>query len=228
VKRVRPQPAPVWRLHLVALVLCALLAALRGRVLSLQIPDVERGREFLQDQGEMRAVRTAEIPAYRGVITDRRGEPLAVSTPVVSLWADPRLLAASGRVAELAEALEMEVSALREKLSRYASKRFMYLQRHRIPAEARDVLERDIKGVYGQREYRRFYPAGEVAAQLVGFTNLDGEGIAGLELAYNDWLRGTPRPQSQYRSATAVPATQGVEPRGLRAGSRVRFRGHPG
>lgn len=192
-KRVRPQPAaPAWRLHLVALVLCALLAALLVRVLSLQILDVERGREFLQDQGEMRAVRTAEIPAYRGVITDRRGEPLAVSTPVVSLWADPGLLAASGRVAELAEALHMDVSLLREKMSRYAGKRFMYLQRHRIPAEARAVLKREINGVYGEREYRRFYPAGEVAAQLVGFTNLDGEGIAGLELAYNDWLRGTP------------------------------------
>jgi len=193
VKRVSSQPAaPAWRLHLVALGLSALLLLLLGRVLSLQILDVERGREFLQDQGEMRAVRTAEIPAYRGVITDRRGEPLAVSTPVVSLWADPRLLAASGRVGELAQALDIEVSELREKLSRYAGKRFMYLQRHRIPAEARDVLELDIEGVYGEREYRRFYPAGEVAAQLVGFTNLDGEGIAGLELAYNDWLRGMP------------------------------------
>jgi cell division protein FtsI (penicillin-binding protein 3) len=68
----------------------------------------------------------------------------------------------------------------------------MYLQRHRVPADARVILEKRIRGVYGEREYRRFYPAGEVAAQLVGFTNVDGEGIAGLELAYDDWLRGAP------------------------------------
>ena len=68
----------------------------------------------------------------------------------------------------------------------------MYLQRHRVPADAREMLEKRIAGVYGEREYRRFYPAGEVAAQLVGFTNVDGQGIAGLELAYNDWLQGAP------------------------------------
>jgi cell division protein FtsI (penicillin-binding protein 3) len=162
-----------WRFHLVVVVLCSLLALLVGRILSLQVLDTERGRQFLQNQGDRRAVRTAEIPAYRGVITDRRGEPLAVSTPVVSIWANPELLGGSERLGELAE-------------------QFMYLQRHRVPADARVILEKRIRGVYGEREYRRFYPAGEVAAQLVGFTNVDGEGIAGLELAYDDWLRGAP------------------------------------
>ncbi len=181
-----------WRYYVVIGVLCSLLALLVGRVLSLQVLDTERGREFLQDQGAMRSVRTAEIPAYRGVITDRRGEPLAVSTPVISIWANPRILAGSERLGELAEALAMDPGALREKLQRYAGKQFMYLQRHRVPAEAREVLGLRIRGVYGEREYRRFYPAGEVAAQLVGFTNVDEVGIAGLELAYNDWLQGVP------------------------------------
>ena len=181
-----------WRFYLVLAVLCSLLALLVGRILSLQVLDTERGREFLQNQGERRSVRTAEIPAYRGVITDRRGEPLAVSTPVVSIWADPRLLTTSERLPELAQVMGMDLATLQQKLDSYQGKRFMYLQRHRIPSDARAILEKRIRGVYGEREYRRFYPAGEVAAQLVGFTNVDGKGIAGLELAYDQWLRGAP------------------------------------
>jgi len=169
-----------------------MLALLVGRILSLQILDTERGHEFLQDQGAMRSVRTAEIPAFRGVITDRRGEPLAVSTPVISIWADPTLLEGSERLPELATALGLDPASLDERLARYRGRHFMYLRRHMIPAEAREVLGMRIGGVFGQREYRRFYPAGEVAAQLVGFTNLDEQGIAGMELAYDEWLRGVP------------------------------------
>jgi cell division protein FtsI (penicillin-binding protein 3) len=169
-----------------------MFAVLVGRVLSLQILDIERGHEFLQDQGEMRSLRSAEIPAYRGVISDRRGEPLAVSTPVVSIWANPKILNGSERLGELAEALGMPLSDLKARLVRYEGKQFMYLQRHRVPVDAREILSKRIAGVYGEREYRRFYPAGEVAAQLVGFTNVDDEGIAGLELAYDDWLQGVP------------------------------------
>jgi cell division protein FtsI (penicillin-binding protein 3) len=182
----------LWRLYVVAAVLLSMAVLLIGRVLSLQILDTERGYAFLQDQGEMRSLRTAEIPAYRGVITDRHGEPLAVSTPVVSIWANPQRLAGSERLPELADALGMPLATLEDKLGRYADKQFVYLQRHRVPHEAREILARRFPGVYGEREYRRFYPAGEVAAQLVGFTNVDDEGIAGLELAYNEHLKGVP------------------------------------
>ena len=126
------------------------------------------------------------------MILDRRGEPLAVSTPVVSIYANPQLLKTSDRLGELAEALDMELSLLQDKLARYDNKQFMYLLRHQVPDHAREILDKRIKGVFGEREYRRFYPAGEVAAQLVGFTDVDGQGIAGLELTYNDWLKGTP------------------------------------
>jgi cell division protein FtsI (penicillin-binding protein 3) len=169
-----------------------MLVALVGRVLSLQILDTEHGYEFLQSQGEMRAVRTAEIPAYRGVITDRRGEPLAVSTPVISIWVNPSVLADSPRLPELAAALGLELATLQERLARYKGKQFMYLQRHMVPEDARKILALKIMGVSGEREYRRFYPAGEVVGQLVGFTNVDDQGIAGLELAYEDWLKGQP------------------------------------
>jgi len=184
------KPVPPWRFYLVLVMLCSMTTLLVGRVLSLQVLDTDRGYQFLQGQGEMRSVRTVEIPAYRGMISDRRGEPLAVSTPVVSIWANPKILQQSDRLPELAEALGISLDTLRGKLSRYKGKQFMYLQRHRVPADARTVLEKRIRGVYGEREYRRFYPAGEVAAHLVGFTNVDDEGIGGLELAYNDWLTG--------------------------------------
>jgi cell division protein FtsI (penicillin-binding protein 3) len=174
------------------MVLIGMLIALVGRVLSLQILDTERGYEFLQSQGEMRSVRTAEIPAYRGVITDRRGEPLAVSTPVISIWGNPSVLADSSRLPELAAALGLELATLQERLARYEGKQFMYLQRHMVPEDARKILALKIMGVSGEREYRRFYPAGEVVGQLVGFTNVDDQGIAGLELAYEDWLKGQP------------------------------------
>lgn len=190
----RKQSAAVspWRFWLVALILVLLLLALVIRVMSLQILNSDRGREFLQVQGEMRSLRSAEIPAYRGVISDRRGEPLAVSTPVISIWANPAVLSQSTRLPEFAKDLGMELGALKEKLARYEGKQFMYLQRHRVPSDARKILAKRYAGVHGEREYRRFYPAGEVASQLLGITNVDGEGIEGLELAYDDWLQGTP------------------------------------
>ncbi len=186
------KPESLVRFYLVMMVLIGMLVALVGRVLSLQILDTEHGYEFLQSQGEMRAVRTAEIPAYRGVITDRRGEPLAVSTPVISIWVNPSVLADSPRLPELAAALGLELATLQERLARYKGKQFMYLQRHMVPEDARKILALKIMGVSGEREYRRFYPAGEVVGQLVGFTNVDDQGIAGLELAYEDWLKGQP------------------------------------
>lgn len=191
-RRAQKQPLSFWRFYIVVGVLCLLLVLLVWRVLSLQILNFEHGYEFLQDQGAMRSVRTAEIPAYRGVISDRRGEPLAVSTPVVSIWANPQLLKDSSRLDELAQAVGMELPALRAKLALYEGKQFMYLLRHQVPAHARSILDKRIEGVFGEREYRRFYPSGEVAAHLVGFTNVDGQGIAGMELAYNEWLQGKP------------------------------------
>jgi cell division protein FtsI (penicillin-binding protein 3) len=191
-KRAQYIPVSPWRLHLIAIVIAILFAALVLRIVSLQVLDTDRGYAFLQDQGEARFVRSAEIPAYRGIITDRRGEPLAVSTPVISLWANPGKVVASGRTGELATALALSADKLDKRLARYAGKEFIYLQRHMTPADARSVLRLKIDGVGGRREYQRYYPAGEVVSHLVGFTNVDEQGIEGIELAYDDWLRGTP------------------------------------
>lgn len=185
-------PVSPWRWQLIVSFICLLFVLLFWRVLSLQVLDTDRGYEFLQDQGEARFLRTSVIPAYRGLIEDRRGEPLAVSTPVISLWANPRLLVESQRLADLAKALDMSVASLEERLQRYSAKSFMYLERHMRPARAEAILRMKIAGVRGQREYQRYYPAGAVTAHLVGITDLDDRGIEGMEMAYESLLQGVP------------------------------------
>ena len=181
-----------WRFYSVALVMTAATLALIWHVASLQVlPDTDKGFEFLQNQGQSRTLRTEPITAYRGVITDRNGEPLAVSTPVASLWANPKvLLQAPQRWAELSQALGWNKAELESRLARYSSREFMYLQRHLPPQAAETILALDIPGVYSQTEYRRYYPAGDVTAHLVGMTDIDDRGQEGMELAYDAWLSG--------------------------------------
>ncbi len=183
---------PRWRYALVLLVMALLPAVVLKHVAGLQvIAGTDHGYRFLQGQGNARTVRTESIPAYRGLLTDRRGEPLAVSTPVVTLWANPQILSNSASdLAPLATLLDLGVRQLKERLARYGGKEFMYLARHLTPREASKILDLDIPGVYSQQEYKRFYPSGEVASQLVGFTDIDDRGQEGLELAYDDWLSG--------------------------------------
>ncbi|RZO81680.1 MAG: penicillin-binding protein 2 [Halieaceae bacterium] len=176
----------------ICVALSALAATLVGRLILLQITDGGQGAVFLREQGALRTVRTAEIPVYRGLIEDRNGTPLAVSSPVVSLWANPQQLKDSPRLNDLATLLSLDASALQDKLNFYGDKQFMYLARHQTPDFARRVLREGFAGVRGEREYRRYYPAGEVAAQVLGLTNVDGHGIAGVELAFEEWLRGVP------------------------------------
>ena len=180
------------RVLVVAAVLAGLFGMLLFRLVQLQVGASQYGADFLKRQGDLRAVRSAEIPAYRGLITDRRGSPLAVSTPVVTLWANPQQLIGSGKEPALAQLLNLPVDDFVKKLERYRNKQFMYLARHQTPAVARAVLSSDIPGIYGQREYRRFYPAGEVVSQLVGTTNIDGDGASGVEMRFDHRLQGVP------------------------------------
>ena len=181
---------PRWRYYLVMLFLVALPLTLLVKIAQLQIlPSEERGVGFLQSQGDNRSIRTVSIPAHRGVITDRNGEPLAVSTPVTAIIANPQQIQ-SDDIDRLAKAMGLPVSQLRSRLQRYRNKSFMYLARQLPAAEAKRILDLDIIGVSTQREYRRFYPAGEVTAQLVGVTNISDHGLEGVELAYDSWLSG--------------------------------------
>ncbi len=163
--------------------------ALIGRAIDVQLVR----SEFYQKQGDERFLREIEIPTSRGMITDRNGEPLAVSTPVESVWGNPKeLLKSPDRFPQLAAALGTDTDTLTRKLTQRAEKEFVYLKRRINPAEARRILALDVPGVFSQREYRRFYPQGEAIAHVLGFTNVDDAGQEGMELALNDWLRGEP------------------------------------
>ncbi|HNE25928.1 MAG TPA: penicillin-binding transpeptidase domain-containing protein [Pseudomonadales bacterium] len=182
-------PRGDWRIRAVwgFLGLLALLLILR-----LADHQVLMNHAFLQKQGEARTVRTEKIQAHRGMITDRNGEPLAVSTPVVTLWANPKVIGTDlDKWRAIGHVMSWSEQELREKMAQYSDKEFMYLRRQISPAEAEMVLAQGIDGIYGQREYKRFYPAGEVVASLVGFTNIDDQGQEGVELEYNDALTGT-------------------------------------
>ena len=183
---------PRWRYYLVMLVLASLPILLLVKIAQLQIlPSQERGVDFLQHQGDSRAIRNITIPAYRGLITDRNGEPLAISTPVTAIVANPKNIQKSD-IERLSLALKISESQLQSRLKRYRNKSFMYLVQQLPNDEAEKILKLNIPGVSGQQRYKRFYPAGEVTAQLVGFTNYLDIGQEGMELAYDDWLTGEP------------------------------------
>lgn len=187
----KQQQLPKWRFTVVLVLLAALLSLLVGRVLALQVLDTERGSDFLQGQGDARSVRTEHIPAYRGVITDRSGEPLAVSTPVASIWINPRHLTEDKQqLQQLAAAVGIPYRQLQNKIEDNQRRQFVYLRRHLSPQDAEKVVALGLPGVNLQREYKRYYPAGEVASHIVGFTNIDDQGQEGMELAYENWLRG--------------------------------------
>jgi cell division protein FtsI (penicillin-binding protein 3) len=162
-------------------------SALAARAVHLQVFN----KDFLNHQADSRHLRTEKISAHRGSITDRHGEPLAISTPVDSVWANPKELAAAvDHVPELARALDVDADQLMRRITRSMGKEFVYLRRHLSPQKARQVMDLKLPGVNVLREYRRYYPAGEVAGHVVGFTSIDDEGQEGLELAFNHWLAG--------------------------------------
>ncbi len=178
-----------WRFRVVLGLLALMVGAICWRIIDLQVVD----RDFLKGQGDARSLRHIPIPAHRGLITDRNGEPLAVSTPVTTLWANPKEMQASkDRWPQLAAALGQNPQQLTERLTQQASKEFIYLVRGLTPEQGQHVLDLKVPGVYGLEEFRRFYPAGDVTAHMVGFTDLDDHGREGVELAYDEWLAGVP------------------------------------
>ncbi|CRM21899.1 Peptidoglycan synthase FtsI precursor [Pseudomonas sp. 22 E 5] len=178
-----------WRFRLMLGLLALMVGAIAWRIVDLQVVD----RDFLIGQGDARSLRHIPIPAHRGLITDRNGEPLAVSTPVTTLWANAKeLQVAKDRWPALAAALGQDPKALAERLEAQANKEFIYLVRGLTPEQGQQVLDLKVPGVYGIEEFRRFYPAGETTAHMVGFTDIDDHGREGVELAYDEWLAGVP------------------------------------
>ncbi len=179
----------LWRHYVVVVVFLGACTGVAARVVYLNVTD----RDFLQQQGDARSIRVESLPAYRGVIYDRHGQPLAVSTPVAAIWTDPSFVQLSeDAVRALADVLNLDARSLTRQLAAHADREFLYVKRQVPWSVAERVRALGLTGVYIQREYRRYYPAGEMAAHVVGMTNIDDLGLEGLELSYDDHLRGHP------------------------------------
>lgn len=188
-KRVSDVQLFTWRYVFLIFVLIVCGAGLMWRMVDLTVID----QAFLQDQGDARAIRTIETPAYRGMITDRNGEPLAISTPVQSVWANPQDFDFQNKkIPQLARLLNIQAARIKRSLKRAGKREFVYLRRGLAPAKAKKIKALNIPGVNLQREFKRFYPEGEITAHILGFTNVDDDGQEGLELEYNNWLQGAP------------------------------------
>jgi len=177
------------RVSLVIAFFALLASSLVARAVHLQVLD----KDFLNQQADTRHLRIESISAHRGTILDRNGEPLAISTPVDSIWVNPKeFTSALDKVPQLASALELKPEVLMRRIARSMGKEFLYLKRHLNPNVAQAVMALKLPGINVQREYRRYYPASEVTGHLVGFTDIDDQGQEGLELAMNHWLQGEP------------------------------------
>ncbi len=175
------------RARLLAALLALTALVLIGRSVQLQVFD----QQFIARQADMRHARTAKLEAHRGAIVDRYGEPLAVSSPVDTVWVNPPEFAEAGDgIAQLARALKLNRQWLGQRVTSNLDRDFLYVARHLEPDEAAKIRRLAIPGVYFLREYKRFYPNGEVTGHLLGFTNLDEAGLEGLEFAYNRSLAG--------------------------------------
>ncbi|MGA2777938.1 MAG: penicillin-binding transpeptidase domain-containing protein [Steroidobacteraceae bacterium] len=176
-----------WRSTVVFALVVLGAAGLAARAVELQLLD----HGFLAKQGDDRSMRVVKIAAHRGAITDRNGEPLAMSTPVDSIWVNPQEINDNiDQLPKLAKALQQDPQSLARRITSNLDREFLYLVRHMPPEQAAYVKGLGIPGVYSLREYRRFYPAGEVSGHVVGFTTIDDQGQEGLELGYDQLLNG--------------------------------------
>ncbi|MCW9047057.1 MAG: penicillin-binding transpeptidase domain-containing protein [Gammaproteobacteria bacterium] len=181
------KPHYQFRRIVVLSVFALIIVGLFWRALDMQVIN----QPFFKQQGDARHLRIVPISAHRGDIYDRNGEPLAISTPVDSVWVNPKEIKDDlHRVAEIAKTLKINSQHLRNKLAKNVNREFVYILRQVAPEVAEKIKALSIPGVYLQREYKRYYPAGEVTSHVIGFANVDDKGQEGLELAYDEWLRG--------------------------------------
>ena len=171
----------------VFMMLCMLV--LIGRAIDLQVLD----KKFLKDEGDKRQVDDVSVSAYRGMIKDRNGDPLAISTPVESIGVNPRELkfAKEDQIRQMEKLLSLPVGKVTELIKEYSERRFIYIARRVNPQIGEQVKELKLVGVYFEREFKRFYPTGGVSAHLVGFTDFEDVGQEGMEFNYEQLLKGT-------------------------------------
>ncbi|MGH8161275.1 MAG: peptidoglycan D,D-transpeptidase FtsI family protein [Gammaproteobacteria bacterium] len=186
----------------VAAIFVVVAAIFFGRAFDLQV----FRHSVLADTAAHQRIHTIELPAHRGMILGRNGQPLAISTPLDAVWVNPRVVIGNHvSLAPVAKALGLDAHTLAQDVAAHAKLQFLYVARELPPAEAHKVLALGVRGVHTKREFHRYYPAGPVGAQVVGFTNIDDQGQYGLELEYNKWLDGKPGAMRVITSATGRP-----------------------
>lgn len=209
-----------WRLHLVRLVFIGLVVGLGWRLADIQVVNPD----FLRDQGDARHIRKVPVVAHRGMILDRHGEPLAISTPVHSVWLNPQDVEIDNtQLRQLAKLLSIKSSSIKAKIKKNKKREFIYLKRRIAPELAAKVTKLKIKGVALQREYKRYYPAGEVTAHLVGFNNVDDHGQEGLELTYDSILQGVSGLKRMVRDSRGNYVGGGEQIKASKSGQNIRL-----
>ncbi len=209
-----------WRLNLVRLVFLGLVLGLGWRLVDIQVLNTD----FLRSQGDARHIRKVPVVAHRGMILDRHGEPLAVSTPVHSVWLNPQEVDSSdAQLKALAKLLNIQHRVITKKINNNKTKEFVYIKRRLTPELAAKIKHLDIDGVALQREYKRYYPVGEVTSHLLGFTSIDDNGQEGLELTYNDVLSGVPGLKRMMRDSHGTYVGGGEQLKASKDGENIRL-----
>ena len=209
-----------WRINLLRLVFVTLVVGLGWRLADIQVLNPD----FLRDQGDARHVRKVPVAAHRGMILDRHGEPLAISTPVHSVWVNPQEFNADKKqLATLVKTLGLKASKVKKKIDQNGHREFIYLKRRVTPQVAGKVTALDIAGVALQREYKRYYPTAEVTSHLVGFTNVDDSGQEGLELMHDDVLNGVPGLKRMVRDSRGNFVEGGEQLKATKDGQNIQL-----
>lgn len=207
-----------WRLNLVRLAFIGLVLGLGWRLFDIQV----RNPDFLRGQGDARHIRQVPVVAHRGMILDRHGEPLAISTPVHSAWLNPQQVASDNvQLKALATLLHIEHRLIINKIATNKNKEFVYLKRRLTPELAAKIKQLNITGVALQREYKRYYPMGEVTSHLLGFTNIDDNGQEGLELTHNAVLTGVSGLKRMVRDSQGTYVGGGEQIKASKAGQNI-------
>ena len=210
----------IWRLNLLRLMFITLVLSLGWRLADIQVFNAD----FLRNQGDARHLRNVEVAAHRGMILDRNGEPLAISTPVHSVWLNPQVFDADSReMTNLAKILGIKTSLISKKIKKNKKREFIYLKRRVAPEVANKVNSLNIKGLALQREYKRYYPTGEVTSHLVGFTNIDDMGQEGLELMHDDVLTGLPGLKRMVRDSRGNYVEGGEQLKPTKDGQNIQL-----
>ncbi|PHS71049.1 MAG: cell division protein [Methylophaga sp.] len=208
----------VWRLNIVRLVFISLVLALGWRLTDIQVLNPD----FLRDQGDARHIRKVPVAAHRGMILDRHGEPLAISTPVHSVWLNPQEVDVNSvKLKNLAKALSLNIKTIQKKIKANQQREFVYLQRRVSPELANKVRQLNVHGVALQREYKRYYPTGEVSSHIVGFTNIDDAGQEGLELTHESVLKGIPGLKRMVRDSRGNFVGGGEQLKATKSGQNI-------